>query len=162
MSYRRKGFTLIELIIVIIIIGILASITAPMMKGLQDKAIKTEAMVGLRSILDAWKQYMMETGTKDIMMYFPEGTWTPNDTSNPIGKILPPDQLNGAYFSRSCYGLIGEYGDVWFLYCAPSESNNPRVQNFKPIQMDLRGRVWQGPIVYGKGYDDVPPEDRLN
>jgi len=162
MHSRRKGFTLIELIIALIMIGILASIAGPMMSGLQDRAIKTEAIVGLSAILNAWKQHILETGDESIVMYTPDNEWHPGDPVNPIGNILPPNQLDGVYFQKNCYGLMGEYRDVWFLWCMPSLSTNPRVQNFKPIQMDIKGRAWQGVIDYGHGYYDALPKDRLN
>jgi len=50
---RKKGFTLIELIIVIAILGILAVITVPKLTGIQTNAKKKTDMTNAKLIADA-------------------------------------------------------------------------------------------------------------
>ena len=50
---KRKGFTLIELIVVIAILGILAAIMIPRFTGFQDKARSTQALVEAKQVATA-------------------------------------------------------------------------------------------------------------
>jgi type IV pilus assembly protein PilA len=61
--YKKTGFTLIELIIVIAIIGILAAVASPMMTRTKGMAIATEAVAGLATIRQALREYYVENGT---------------------------------------------------------------------------------------------------
>ena len=57
-----SGFTLIELIIVIIIVGILASVAAPMLMGSIEDSRGMQAHANLRMIATAARMYWNDTG----------------------------------------------------------------------------------------------------
>ncbi|MBR3654094.1 MAG: prepilin-type N-terminal cleavage/methylation domain-containing protein [Elusimicrobia bacterium] len=54
---KRKGFTLVELVIVIVIVGILSIVAVPIYRGYTRKAMATEAKSLLGSIQIAEKVY---------------------------------------------------------------------------------------------------------
>jgi len=56
----KKGFTLIELIIVVIIVGILAAIAAPMMSSNVAKARRSEAVAAVGTLRTAARLYYVE------------------------------------------------------------------------------------------------------
>jgi len=107
---KRKGFTLIELIIVLIIIGILASIAGPMMGGMKNKAMISEAQTALGSIRTVLRQYYYVLNQQYPV--FGAGTYIVDLTPSQLAEIgmsqSDVDSLTGTYFGKECYvvGLL--------------------------------------------------------
>ncbi len=59
----RKGFTLIELMVVILIVGILAAVAIPIMRGRIDSAKWSEGKAALGTIATAMRAYGAEKGS---------------------------------------------------------------------------------------------------
>jgi len=60
---KNKGFTLIELMVVVIIVGILASVAVPIYRANIRKAMASEGAALLGSVLTAEKVYFAEHNT---------------------------------------------------------------------------------------------------
>ncbi len=74
----RKSFTLIELLIALVIIGILVTIAIPQYNRYKDKAVIAEAKIATQALADS------------IWMYYTEsGTWPPAWSTPPYGTGDP-------------------------------------------------------------------------
>ncbi|QWR77212.1 type IV pilin protein [Candidatus Magnetomonas plexicatena] len=82
---KRNGFTLVELIITLLILGVLAGIAVPIYLGQREKSKNVEAQENLLALRQLLEQYYNENGC----YYKPAGTCTNatlyyNSTSNTI------------------------------------------------------------------------------
>ena len=60
---NEQGFTIIELLVVIIIIGILLAIVVPSYLGFRDRAANNDAKANLRAALPSAEAYYADNGT---------------------------------------------------------------------------------------------------
>lgn len=74
MSSRESGFTLVELLIVIVILGILASLAYSGMTLFRERAIVSSMRSDLRHVFSAQEAYLMDNGSyarsfEDLVRY---------------------------------------------------------------------------------------------
>jgi prepilin-type N-terminal cleavage/methylation domain-containing protein len=118
---RSKGFTLVELMIVVIIVGILAAVAIPLYSQSVDRSRATEAVAALGSIRSAMRNYYAEHGTY-VNATFTDGA--PVSTSGLL-DVAEVD-LDARYFSSECYTFNGApTADAFSIKCDGSASTAP-------------------------------------
>ena len=99
---KRKGFTLIELMVVIFIVGILAAVAIPIMRGRIDSAKWSEGRAAAGSIRTAARAFCAEKGPNW------GGVWA-NVTLADLGfttvNAADGDDLDGKYFTNEAYAV---------------------------------------------------------
>ena len=58
----RRGFTLLEVMVVVFIIGLLATLVAPRLVGRADEARRTKAVADMKAVEQALNLYRLDTG----------------------------------------------------------------------------------------------------
>lgn len=89
----KKAFTLVELMVVIMIIGILAAVSIPRMATATDSAKWSEAKAAMGTIASSLRTYAVENGAY--------GLYPPSLLE--LG--FKNSDLNGTYFVRSDYSI---------------------------------------------------------
>lgn len=99
----KAGFTLVELMIVIIIVGILAAVAIPLYRGYVRKAMSSEAIAGLGTVRTALR--VMYAQTRD---YTDDGSGGTIGAGDVVGVVpgIDEDDLDGTYFSDEDYTIV--------------------------------------------------------
>ncbi|MGH7932750.1 MAG: type II secretion system major pseudopilin GspG [Candidatus Binataceae bacterium] len=109
LGWSQEGFTLIELMVVILIIGLLATIVVANLRGATDKAKRVKAEADISQIKTALDRYYLDSGrypTTDqglqALVSAPTADPVPHDY--PQGgyiEKMPPDPWGNQYFYQS-------------------------------------------------------------
>jgi general secretion pathway protein G len=108
----ESGFTLIELMVVVVIIGILAGLIVPRIMGSDDKAREAKAKMQIESIETALKLYKLDNGAYPTTEQGLKALVEPPTAGN-----LPKSWRQGGYLEK---GRIPK--DPWgneFVYVSP-------------------------------------------
>ena len=98
----RKGFTLVELMVVILIVGILAAVAIPLMQGRIDKAKWSEANATAGTIRTAIRAYAAETSVATAQGLVGSDL-SVAATQSALG--FSPTDLDGTYFAPGDYSI---------------------------------------------------------
>lgn len=98
----RRGFTLIELMVVILIVAILAAVAIPIMRGRIDDAKWSEGKAMMGTIASAIRAFSAQS-QGDVTL-----------ATDPIGTELGfiSGDLTGTYFSDTDFTIAGSYTEA--------------------------------------------------
>ena len=134
MSLRQqRGFTLIELMIVVIVVGVLAAVAIPMYQIVPERSRSTEAVSALGLIRKAMRIHYAEHGG------YANANFT-NNTQVTVGGVLDVNDsdLLGRYFSTECYTFDGAPGAGAFtIECDGSSSTAPHASEVATIVITI-------------------------
>ncbi|AXQ99689.1 type II secretion system protein GspG [Pseudoalteromonas piscicida] len=130
---KQSGFSLLEVMVVLVIIGMILSIVAPNVMGQQEEAAKEKARLDIRQIEDAMKMYKLknkryptteqglealvtQTNVDPVPKRFPEGGFIsklPEDPwGNPYQLVSPGEMSQIDIFSMGPDGEVGTDDDI--------------------------------------------------
>ena len=119
---QESGFTLIELIVVVVIIGVLSAIAVPSFKNISIRAKQSEAAILINSYIKAAQSYYMEFGpyprySSDLEQYVAVNACRVADPAR--CKVMPPYSPGSSVWTSQS-GLytirMQSYGYRTFIY----------------------------------------------
>ena len=127
----NKGFTMVELMVVVLIVAILAAVAIPLMSGRVDASKWSEAKASMGTIATAIRAYAAEKGKDGVSA-------TPSLSDLGIGT----NELDGTYFLTVCYTISGvavsDAGVVSFTVVCDATKGRSTAPK-KPTKMTLTG-----------------------
>lgn len=131
---KIKGFTLVELLVVIVIIGILAAVAVPIIRGNILRAMLTEGIAALGTIRSAQRGYFVENNSYQNVGYITEASNLAGIRIRRAGEPYGTGDLDGTYFSQECY-FVG----AGYAYCLSGYTTN-----IAPKQADVASALGPG------------------
>ncbi len=133
-QFPKRAFTLIELLIAIIIVGILAAVLLPSMQGARENAKRVGCVNNLRQIYFAVEMYGQDNNGKWVAAY----KWMP---------LTPSEVIWNGFSSSNLGALFPKYiDDIKVLYC-------PAADKYYKAYFGTDGEWTSNPAYFGQaGY----------
>ncbi len=124
MQRKQRGFTLLEVMVVIVILGVLASLVVPNLLGNKEKADQQKVVTDISALEQALDMYKLDNSVYpntdqglDALVSKPSSSPEPRNYRNGgYIKRLPKDPWGGNEYN---YVMPGEHGavDIFSLGC---------------------------------------------
>ena len=135
-----RAFTLIEILVVVLIIGILAAIVAPRVIGRTDEARRTRVVAELRNIESALAMYKLDNGTYPTTDQGLEAL-----VQKPTVGSIPPNWKEGGYLPK----VPKDPWDNTYVYAYPGTRGEFDLYSLGPDRQP--GGEGAGADVYAEG-----------
>ena len=120
---KQSGFTLLEIMVVIVILGVLASFVAPNVIGNKEKADKQKAVSDIVALENALDMYRLDnnhypTTQQGLEALISKPTGSPEPAgyrSNGYIRRLPKDPWGNEYYLQN----PGQYGEIDIFSAGP-------------------------------------------
>lgn len=122
-NIKRSGFTLIEIMVVLVILGVMAALVVPRVLGRADDARKVAAKSDIASLMNALKLYNL-----DNMRYPTNGQGLEALSTKPSIAPIPSNYKDGGYLEKL---PIDPWGSP-YQYANPGKHGEVDVYSFGP------------------------------
>lgn len=119
-THRQRGFTLVEIMVVIVILGLLATLVVPNVLGASDEANLKKAKVDVAALKGTVDMYLLRSGSKELptwdILITPDENGTvwlegyseaPKDPYGNEYEIRPGDRGGSRGYQIICWGPDG-------------------------------------------------------
>lgn len=124
---NSKAFTMVELMVVVLIVGILAAVAVPLMSGRIDSSKWSEAKAAMGTIASALRSYAAE-----------KGNFTSTPSLADVG--IADSDLDGTYFTHDAYAITSASnagGQISFVITCTAASSTRSSKPTAPAVITL-------------------------
>lgn len=136
-NIKQKGFTLIEIMVVLVILGVMAALVVPRVLGRADDARKVAAKSDIASLMNALKLYNL-----DNMRYPTNAQGLEALTQKPSVAPIPSNYKDGGYLEKL---PVDPWGSP-YQYQNPGKHGEIDVYSFGPNGQSAAGDNGEGVI----------------
>jgi len=119
-SRTSSGFTLLELLVVLIILGLLGSMVLPRLMGQAEGAKVKAAKAQIQQLVNAVDTYYLDNG--EAPRRLEDLVQAPGDAPNWNGPYVKPSLLKDPWHEAYVYRNPGDHGDFDILSFGPDKS----------------------------------------
>ena len=129
----KKGFTLVELMVVAVIVAILAAVAIPLMSANKNAAMMTEAEAGLGTLRSELRTVYAETGAYNVDR---------NGNAIATGSItnipgVSTNDVAGRYFNAPAYAVTTLTSNTLLLTASGNNSTAPNASSVAGLSATL-------------------------
>ena len=132
-----KGFTLVELIIVLAVIAIILGVVIPAIRGMQEEANLTRSEQELHTLETAIMSYFRHNGSFPADIHATLTGASPRIIENTLADPFDTDAANSTYGYLT--GNDAEFGDYYILYTQGPDRAGATSWNAATNQVDTSG-----------------------
>lgn len=122
---NRNGFTLIEIMVVIVILAMLAALVGPKLMGRTDEAKVKTTRIQLKGLESALKLYKLDNG-----VYPSTEQGLSALVTKPTVGVIPKSYKEGGYLDSNSKSVPKDAWDNDYIYISPGEHGDYDLSSF--------------------------------
>lgn len=152
---RRRGFTLVEILIVVIVLGILAAIVMPKFSNASAEAKRNSMLSSLQSLRGQIELFMLQHG--EARPALSGSDWTPL-----TGQTTFAGQVTGPYLTQPPINPLNGYSDVEVVATDQVGGTMVSTTNSGFVYNSNNGKLWATNTAADRVFNEVNLNDPNN
>jgi prepilin-type N-terminal cleavage/methylation domain-containing protein len=152
---RRGAFTLVEILIVVVILGILASIVIPHFANASDQAKRSSLVSTLQSVRSQVELFMLQHGDKAPAL-------TGSDWSDLTDQTTYSGKTVGPYLTFAPVNPVNGHSDILVVSTDQAGGDDVAGTKIGFVYNSSNGKLWATNHAADKIYNETNPDDPGN